>query len=187
MGILEAGRYLMELAGLFLMMLACICVASVAVFTIRKAAPMRERLPVTADWIEDLSMEHYRPMLRLLNADDFVLLRSQPGCTPEMIAKLRRQRCQIFRDYLRSLQTDFGQVCMALKLLMVHASHDRPDLASALIRSRIQFGLGMVVVRARLTLYQWGVGSVDVASLLKIFDRMQVELRSLIPSVALGA
>jgi hypothetical protein len=35
-------------------------------------------------------------------------------------------------------------------------------------------------------LYRWGVGAVDVSSLVKIFDLMRLELRTLVP-VALNA
>jgi len=169
------------------MMLACIFSASVIVLTIRRAAPLSTKLPVTATWVEELSTDRYRPMLRLLDGEDFRVLCAQPGYKPEMIARLRRQRCQIFRGYLRSLQDDFGHVCVALKLLMVHAKEDRPDLASVLIRSRFQFALGMVLVQIRLAFYWCGVGTVDAANLLRTFDHLQFELRSLIPSVALGA
>ena len=177
----------MEPGGLLLMMLACISAACGLVLTIRKCAPSPKKLPVTAQWIEELSLERYRPMLRLLDPDEFRLLRSQPGYTPEMIARMRRERCRIFRGYLESLREDFGQVCLAVKLLMVHASDDRPDLASVLLRSRLQFALGMAVVQLRVALYWCGVGTVDVGQLLNTFNLLQVELRSLIPSVAASA
>ena len=168
-------------------MLACICAAFVVAFTIRKSAPASEKLPPTADWVEELSAERYRPMLRLLDAGDFQILRSQPGCTRERIARLRGERCRIFGNYLQALQEDFGQVCLALKLLMVHAKQDRRDLAMVLIRSRLQFVCGMAQVRLRLVLYRCGIGTVDAANLLRTFNHLQEELRTLIPSVALGA
>jgi len=177
----------MEPDGLFLMMLACIFAASIIVLTIRRAAPARTEFSVTPSSIEELSTDRYRPMLRLLDAADLQVLRSQPGYKPEIIARLRRQRCQIFRGYLRLLQDDFGQVCHALKLLMVHAKDDRRDLAFVLIRSRLRFAFGMALIQVRLGLYRCGVGTVNVASVLHTFEHLQDELRSLIPSVALGA
>src|ERR1035437_5554731 len=56
-------------------------------------------LPVTAGWIDDLSTDRYRPMMRLLDSRDIEFLRSQAGFTPKMESKLRAQRCQIFRGY----------------------------------------------------------------------------------------
>jgi len=142
---------------------------------------------VTPQSIEDFSLERYRPMLRLLNLEEFSLLESQAGSTPEMIADMRRQRCRIFRRYLRLLREDFGQVCLAVKLLMVHAGRGRPDLARMLIRARLQFAVGMIAVEVRLSLYRIGVGKVDGANLLRVFNHVQRELHSLIPSVAAGA
>jgi hypothetical protein len=170
-----------------LILLVSTFAALLIVIPIRKAAPAREKLRVTGNWIDELSTERYRPMLRLLDSDDFQMLRSQPGCSRETVARLRRQRCQIFSHYLRSLQEDFGEVCLALQQLMVHAGQDRPDLATVLIRRRVQFAWRMAQVRVRLVLYRWGVGTVDAAHLLRTFGHLQEELRSLIPSVALGA
>lgn len=176
----------MGLGGLFLIF-GCTSAGFLIVLTLRKAAPVSEKMPLRRDWIDDLSTERYRPMLRLLDSDDFQLLRGQPGCDRETIGRLRRQRCRIFRDYLESLEDDFGQVCVALKQLMAHARQDRPDLATVLIHSRLQFAWGLVLVRVRMGLYRCGVGTVDAAKLLRTFSQLQEELRSLIPSVALGA
>jgi hypothetical protein len=154
------------------------------VWSIRKSAPSPGALPVTATWIEELSLDRYRPMLRILAADDFDALRSQPGYTPAMLANLRRQRCRIFRQYLSALRADFARVCLALKLLMVQAGNDRPDLASTLLRKQAQFACGVAIVQVRLALYSFGIGSVEVASLLSVFDGLRVELRTLIPARA---
>src|ERR1035441_4652021 len=85
-----------------------------------------QHLPVSAEWIEELSIERYRPMLRLLNQEDLHFLHAQPGFTPQMATNFRIQRCQLFQEYLRHLDNDFKRICMALKVLMVEAKHDRP-------------------------------------------------------------
>lgn len=94
---------------------------------------------------------------------------------------MRRQRCRILREYLHSLTTDFTRIVTVLKILMTQASTDRPDLASLLIRSQASFALYMVIVRVRLVLYAFGIGTVDVGALLKVFEGMRLELRTLIP------
>lgn len=163
-----------------------ICAALMLALTllIRKLAVSGGRLPVTAEWIDELSVERYRPMMRLLDGEDLDFLRSQPGFTPRMSARLRMQRCQIFRGYLRCLSADFGRVCSALKVLMVQSRHDRPDLAAALLRSQAVFALSMLMVSFRVFLYRWGLCSVDVRGLVGIFESMRVELRSLVPAAA---
>jgi hypothetical protein len=145
-------------------------------------------LPLTAEWIDELSVERYRPMIRLLDGEDLEFLRSQPGFTPKMEAKLRTQRCQIFRGYLRCLNADFGRVCAALKILMLQSRNDRPDLAAALMRYQAIFVLGMCMVQCRLVLYRWGVCAVDVTGLVDVFDKMRLELRTLVPvALPMGA
>lgn len=141
-----------------------------------------QHLPVTAEWIEELSIERYRPMLRLFNQEDLHFLRSQPGFTPQMATKFRVQRCQLFQEYLRNLDDDFKRICMALKVLMVQSEHDRPDLASVLVRNQMTFAYGMTMVRFELVCYRYGVGTVDVTGLVKLFDGLRLELRTLVPA-----
>jgi hypothetical protein len=155
---------------------------------VRKVAFRGSSLPLTAEWIDELSIERYRPMMRLLDGGDLEFLRSQPGFTPRMATRLRIQRCQIFRGYLRCLNSDFQRVCAAIKVLMLQSRHDRPDLASVLIQRQAMFACGMAMVYFRLFLYRWGVTGVDVASLVRNFDLMRLELRTLVPvSIPAGA
>ena len=51
-----------------------------------------------------------------------------------------------------------------------------------LIRSQRAFVLGLMFVHCRVLFYRWGMGTVDVAGLLKRFDGARLELRSLIPT-----
>jgi hypothetical protein len=168
--------------------LTCVALAVGLILVVRKLATAGGRLPVTAEWIDELSAERYRPMMRLLDGGDLEFLCSQPGFTPRMAARLRSQRCQIFRGYLRCLNSDFGRVCSALKLLLLQSQNDRPDLASVLVHHQIMFTGGMLAVYCRLFFYRFGLCSVDVSSLVGIFDAMRLELRSLVPAtMAVGA
>jgi hypothetical protein len=170
--------------------LACIGTGVGLVIAIRTLAFPRVTLPATTDWIDELSIERYRPMLWLLDDEELRFLRSQ-RFTREVVAQFRRQRCQIFRGCLRSLSIDFGRICMALKLLMLQANTDRPDLASALIRGQVGFAWGMVVVHAQLVLYTLGIGSVDVTELVKavqdLFDGRVIAMAKLIAADGLVA
>jgi len=147
----------------------------------RKLHSSGTSLPVTAEWIDGLSLESYRPMVRLLDDQDIQFLRAQPGFTPAMAAKHRIQRSRIFRAYLDRLSGDFGRVSTALKLIMLHSGLDRPDLASVLLHHQLMFATGMICIQIRLFFYRWGIGTVDAASLVRLFDLMRLELRSLVP------
>jgi hypothetical protein len=166
--------------------LLCLTLAVALCVVLRKIAFSSGDLPVTAEWIDELSVERYRPMLRLLDGQDVEFLRAQPGFTPVMEKQLRRQRCQIFQAYLRSLSLDFRRICAAIKLVMLYSKSDRPDLAEALMHHQLVFGLAFLQVEFMLQLYRWGLCDVNVANLMRIFDVTRVELRSLVPSSALA-
>jgi hypothetical protein len=164
------------------------CLLAIGLFlTIRKLAFSNGDLPLTAEWIDELSTERYRPMMRLLDGRDLEFLSTQPGFNPRMAARIRAQRCHIFRGYLRCLSSDFRRVSAALKLIMLTSQRDRADLAGTLLRQQIAFGWGLVVVNVRLVVYRWGIGTVDVSSLVQIFDSVRIELRTMIPAAAASA
>ncbi len=155
---------------------------SVLAYLVRKIATQGKDLALTCDWVETLSFDRYRPLLRILDGGDFEFLRSQPGFKPSMAAKLRAQRAHIARAYLNNLETDFGRVCMAVKMIMAQSTSDRPDLAASLIRQQINFASSMLMVRFQLCLYSRGYCSVNVVGLVKMFDVTRVEVRTLVPA-----
>jgi len=165
---------------------AAVLIAALLV-VVRRFGSANCDLPLNVDWIDDLSVERYRPMLRLLDQREIDFLRAQPGFTPRMADKFRAQRTQVFREYLRDLSVDFRRVCMAVKVLMLQSHRDRPDLAAGLLRQQAQFALGMAMVEARLFLYRWGLCTVDVSALVKTFDVMRLELRSMAPATMAAA
>jgi len=80
------------------MIAACTCAGMLLAIALlfRKLSSPGSSLPVTAEWIEALSLEQYRPMMRLLDGQDLEFLRGQPGFTPAMEVRLRVQRCRVF-------------------------------------------------------------------------------------------
>jgi len=171
---------MISVIAISVVVLAALVSATVAL--LRRLSPSHRSLPVTAEWIDELSTDRYRPMMRLLDSRDIEFLRSQAGYTRKMESKLRAQRCQIFRGYLRCLDGDFKQVCMALKLVMVQSEQDRPDLSAVLAHHQLMFASGLMVAQVRLLLYRWGICTVDASSLVKIFDVLRIELRTLVPT-----
>jgi hypothetical protein len=149
---------------------------------LRRLSSKGRTLPVTAEWIDELSVDRYRPMLRILDECDMQFLKSQPGFNSRMVSRLRTQRSHIFRGYLKCLDADFQRTCSALKVLMMQSHHDRPDLASTLVMAQFNFACGVVVVHLRLALYRLGLATVDVRGLMQQFDGMRGELRTLVPA-----
>jgi hypothetical protein len=151
-------------------------------FLVRRLGSDHQLLPVTTDWLSELSVDRYRPMLRLLDATDFQFLRSQKGFTPEMAKRLRRQRVQAFRGYLRLLVADFDRVVAALHVILAQSAYDRPELASLVFQRRLGFALGLIGVHCRLALFGLGWSRVDASGLIRLFDGMRLQLHALVPA-----
>jgi hypothetical protein len=154
----------------------------VVLFLVRRLGSGHQLLPVTTDWLSELSTDRYRPMLRLLDATDFQFLRSQKGFTPEMAKRLRRQRVEAFRGYLRLLVTDFNRVVAALHVIMAQSAYDRPELASLVLQRRVSFALTLIGVQCRLMLFALGWSHVDASGLIRLFDGMRLQLHELVPA-----
>ncbi len=149
---------------------------------LRRSVRPKPQFAVTPEWLEELSVDRYRPMLRLLSGEDLRFLRSQPGFKPSMEWKLRQQRCAVFARYVENLRADFQHAVLALTMLMMQSRHDRPELAAALLRPQLQFAAGLLLVRVQMLLYRYGFGTVQVGSLLRVFDTMRIELRAAAPA-----
>ena len=67
----------------------CLAVGAVLVFLFRRLVAGPKSLPVSVDWINDLSTARYRPMERLLHEEDFRFLASQPGVDKKMLRRMR--------------------------------------------------------------------------------------------------
>ena len=51
-------------------------------FLVCRLGSNNQVLPVTTDWLSELSTDRYRPMMRLLEESDFQFLRTRKGFTP---------------------------------------------------------------------------------------------------------
>jgi hypothetical protein len=137
----------------------------------------RTALPVTGEWLAELSTDRYRPMLRLLQEDDWRFLRDQHGFQPEIEKSLRRQRVQIFQGYLRMLRADFRRLCGGLS----------EQGARGVVQRRAEFAVRVMAVRARLALYRKGLGCVDASGLVGAFEDALGAIASAAPEMVRAA
>lgn len=138
--------------------------------TLRNPSPVAE---CDANWISEFSITKYRPMLRLLAEDDFRFLEQQEGYEPAIGKRLRAERLKIFRGYLRNLVRDYHRLHIGARLILVYAPEDRSDLASQLVRHRLEFAWNLMRVELNLAMYSLGIGSVDVKALIGTLDSIQ--------------
>ena len=157
------------------------CLALVAVwFYLHRQAGQAERSGhLIREWIEEMSVERYRPMLRLLSDQDFRFLLRQPGATPALVSRLRTQRYRTFRGYLGNLRADFELSSRILLFMLLRAESCRPGLPGLLVRHRLMFAVSLLLIRWRLLLHRFGMARVDAAGLLILFDTIHHELRVL--------
>ncbi len=113
--------------------------------------------------------DRYRPMLRLLSEEDIRL----PGLRPVALKRLRERRRDLFRGYLRCLTKDYVRILAEVRRIMVESGVDRPDLAKALARNRMQFALALCRIEIRLRMHALGIGNVDVSGLVEALEAMR--------------
>jgi hypothetical protein len=135
-------------------------------------------------WLEEFSIQKYRPMLRLLSEDDYEFLSTQSGYDPKIARKLRTERRRIFRSYLSNLVRDFHRLHLAARVALVYSAEDRPDLASKLLKQRLLFSFAVCSVETRLFLHSAGIGTVDVHGLLGTLDGIHAEISGFLPATA---
>jgi len=175
--------------NLILLVVACICLLVVGafVFVFSKLGSRRRTLPVTGDWIGELSMARYRPMERLLDEADTRFLEASPGGGRKLARRLQAERRRLFRGYLHCLRRDFSRICMAIQILALASHQDRPDLVTILIKQKALFAIGLISVEYRLAMHTLGVGSVDVHGLIDSLEYMRLELLQLVQATVPAA
>jgi hypothetical protein len=165
-----------------LCVLVGLAMAAALIFLYRRLFAGPKTLPVSVDWISELSVIRYRPMERLLAGEDYRFLASQPGYTPKMLRHLRARRRRLFRGYMAALSRDFTLVGAALRLIITYSPQDRPELSRILYQQQLLFAAGMLRVHCALLFDRFGLGTVDVRGLVRAMEYMRLELRQMIPA-----
>lgn len=132
------------------------------------------------EWLSTFSAQRYRPMLRMLAADDYEFL-STSGMDREAVHRLRTERREVFRAYLSNLERDFDRLHGAARTLLFASEIDRPELASRLVRMRIDFQRAVFTTKVGLALDGFLPKTVDVSRLVAAIESVHEDFRSLQP------
>ncbi|MEZ5403428.1 MAG: hypothetical protein R2729_27350 [Bryobacteraceae bacterium] len=121
-----------------------------ALFVVRRTLHLF-RKPAQIDRALDFSPMDYHPFARILDSEDVLFLRAQPGYTVSLERRLVRQRRRVAQLYLRQLGDDFRSLHAAARAL---ALHDRMagDAGWLLVRQSVSFWSMYHAVRLRLAL-----------------------------------
>jgi hypothetical protein len=121
---------------------------------------------ISPEWLEHFSARAYYPMERLLNAEDFAFLSRQPGFDFSLYRKFRRDRLQIFRQYLNRMIGDFNRLHLAARILLAQSPEDRSDLLYRLILLKLRFSLAVLQAEFRYALCCVGVRTLTARALI---------------------
>jgi hypothetical protein len=172
------------------MTLLIVVIAALAVLVLAMVFMVLQKIQADDSAPSDLLSQEslsarYRPMFRLLDESDCGFVASGfPGNTN--LRRFRAERRSLFRVYLRNLGSDHARIVRAIRDLLVQSQQDRPDLAKALFRCQMMFGLAMLSVEFKLVLHTMGLGTVDVRSLVTAVEGLQLQLQDMVFVQAVG-
>ena len=121
-------------------------------------------------------LQRYRPMERLATRDDLVFLSSVPGFDLRRVGALRAERKRIFSRYLQNLETDFSQMHLLARMLLVASQEDRPELASELMRQQWAFRKAALRIRLRLWMPGFRVAERELSKAFGLLEQTHAEL-----------
>lgn len=130
-------------------------------------------------------LETYQPMGRLFAEEDFRFL---SGSRPDLVKRLRRQRRQVLRLYLRELRADFERVYAFCRSLAPKSTD--PNFAALITQQALSFYGLFLVLHVRCTLGWFMHVRIDTVDLVGAFDRLrqaaQATLLAMTPQPALA-
>jgi hypothetical protein len=118
-------------------------------------------------------------MRALLAHDDFRFLASQPGFDLSLYRKLRRERMVIFRQYLRSLISDFNRLHAVARMLLAQSPADQSEVVARLFRLRLRFSISVLQAEGSYFLCYLGVHSRVVQHSIAALEEMTAQIGSL--------
>ncbi len=154
-------------------LLAAIALAAALTLLARLRTPAAD-----PEWLERFSSTKYKPLARLLSDADYRFLESQPGYSPSISKRLRRERGGVIRDYLKMMARDFARLHAAAKEIAVFSAEDRSELVHSLLKQRLVFEYAIWSVRWRIRLHAIGVSG-DVRKLVDSLENMGSVARQL--------
>jgi hypothetical protein len=125
--------------------------------------------------------DRYQPLTRLLQKTDIDYLSAQRGITPARMRRFRQERRRLFRNYLSSLISDFGGLCVLIRTLMVQSAVDRSDLAETMGTVRRKFYFAVLKIQFRLAIETLGLSTegIEVPDLMSAFEALTAQARIL--------
>lgn len=126
-----------------------------------------------ARWLDEFSLDKYRPLDRLFDSADLQFVAAQPGYTASLGRKLASSRRAAARLYLSELTVDFDRLVRLGREMVVASPQDRADLATTLLNQWLTFHARVLSLRLRLRLAPLGLKLTRPAGLLEQLGHMR--------------
>jgi len=176
----EANRDLMLVLTILMVFAVVLVVFGLMMRTFKRLTRRSTFDPL--EWLEEFSVNAYRPMERLLDNRDYTFLAAQSGFEPSIARRLRRERVGVFHSYLAAMIRDFHRLLLAARVVSVFASEDQSAFIATLWRVRWSFYAAVLAVEIHVALHWMGVGTVDARRLLASMQRMELDTMRLLPA-----
>ena len=165
---------------MFLLLLGFVAAIGLGVsLTLRRLyRPSIQGVPSVEELTTRPPRETYRPMSRLFAEEDFAFLSGQG---PGIIKRLRRQRREVLRLYLRELRADFQRL-YALCRILAPKSQD-PNFAPLITQQALSFYGLFLILQVRCALGWYLHVRVDTVDLVTAFDRLAQAARATLPAL----
>lgn len=168
------------IAGGFVLLLAALL--AVRLLRYRNASLPESRLEMET---EPFSPAKYEPLARLAVVDDLAFLSSLPGYRRAIGAKLRRERCRIFRMYLRELADDFHGLHARARDMVAESPEANSEPVGLLLRQQFAFWRALASIELRLLAPWIRVPGIAVPALVESLETIRLDLARIATPVTL--
>jgi len=118
-------------------------------------------------------------MQGLLGDEDFNFLSRQPGFDLSLYRKLRRERLNIFQQYLKRIVVDFNRLHLTARFLLAQSAEDRSELVQHLFFLKIRFSCAVIQAQFSYYLCCLGFRCLSAAALIRRLEEMSVQLATI--------
>jgi hypothetical protein len=124
--------------------------------------------------LQDSPEVKYAMMGRLLSSRDIEFLRSENGYTEQIEAQFRKQRADVFKLYLESMQRDFDAIHAAARMMAAHGIGGA-ELSGQLVQLPLTFKRTVWAARWQMFVYRqgWATPSVTVQPAVEAMFRLR--------------
>jgi hypothetical protein len=134
---------------------------------------------ISADWLESFTCSSYYAMEGLLSDEDFKFLSRQPGFDLSLYRKLRRDRLNIFKQYLNRLILDFNRLHVAARFLISQSPEDQSAVVTRLAWLRIRFSIAVIRAEISYAFCRIGFRYVAIRSVIHHLEEMSAQLSAI--------